>query len=299
MTELSQRLNQENEQDADHLEMRKHHITAWRYRVYIFVMFVIIVMIEPMFTSGLEKVRWKDAFKISFSDPISMHTRLWSGGKINDLTDLQTQIDQTNDEIATTKLQIEIVRNLETPTKQNTILNCINWQQCELIEVWLIDRMDLLRSFFMIEHLTTEKLDFDQKFVLRNINEFLATQIWRGHLVTIKDITFGTPSEVKPEYKLSQVPVNLTVSYLANTDFMAFLHNIETKISPELPVMRRIEAINYDIVNYLDTQEVTLSLTLYYINTPKQEQPAPWDIIQEAIGTWVNNDDAVTGTIAE
>jgi hypothetical protein len=57
MTELSQRLSHEDEQDAEHLEMRKHHITAWRYRVYIFIILVIIVMIEPMFTTSIEAVR--------------------------------------------------------------------------------------------------------------------------------------------------------------------------------------------------------------------------------------------------
>jgi hypothetical protein len=66
---------------------------------------------------------------------------------------------------------------LETPEKQNTILNCVNWQKCEGIEVGLLDRLDLLRSFLMIDSLTTEKLNFDQKFVLRNINEFLSTQV--------------------------------------------------------------------------------------------------------------------------
>jgi hypothetical protein len=182
---------------------------------------------------------------------------------------MQKQIDETVAKIATTKLQIEIVRNLETPEKQNTILNCVNWQQCEDIEVGLLDRVDLLRSFLMIDHLTTDKLSFDQKFVLRNINEFLATQIGRGELVDIQDITFGTPEEVMPEYKLFKVPVNLTVSYFVNNDFMAFLHNIETKISPELPVMWRIEAVNYDIVNYLEAQQVAMSLSLYYINAPK------------------------------
>jgi hypothetical protein len=82
------------------------------------------------------------------------------------------------------------VRNLETPEKQNTILDCVNWQKCEGIEVGLLDRLDLLRSFLMIDSLTTEKLNFDQKFVLRNINEFLSTQVGRGQLVTVKDITF-------------------------------------------------------------------------------------------------------------
>jgi len=70
---------------------------------------------------------------------------------------------------------------------------------------------------------------------------------------------------------LIKVPVNIAVSYFVNNDFMTFLHNIETKINPELPVMWRIEAVNYDIVNYLDAQEVAMSLSFYYINVPKEE----------------------------
>lgn len=282
MTELSQRLSQDNEQDADHLEMRKHHITAWRYRVYIFVIFVVIVMIEPMFTASVDTLRWKDAFSISILDPVSMYTNRGIWGKLNELDDLQKTIEDTNNSIAVTKLQIEIVRNLETPEKQNTILNCVNRQQCDGIEVWLMDRLDLLRSFLMIDHLVSDKLDFDQKFVLRNINEFLATQIWRGQLVTIKDITFASPREVKPEYKLFEVPVTMTVTYFSNKDFMTFLHNIEAKISPELPVMWRIEAVNYDIIKYLEAQEVALSLKLYYINAPRPEPVLEPDLLVDA-----------------
>jgi len=90
-------------------------------------------------------------------------------------------------------------------------------------------------------------------------------------LVDIKNITFGRPNEIKPEYKLFGVPVTLSVSYFSNNDFMTFLHNIETKINQELPVMWRISAVNYDIVKYLEPQEVNLSMTLYYINVPKQD----------------------------
>lgn len=283
MTELSQRLSHEDEQDAEHLEMRKHHITAWRYRVYIFIILVIIVMIEPMFTTSIEAVRGEWAFSISVLDPVSMHTKLWSWWKLYELAETQKKVDEVNNKIATTKLQIEIVRNLETPEKQNTILDCVNWQKCEGIEVGLLDRLDLLRSFLMIDSLTTEKLNFDQKFVLRNINEFLSTQVGRGQLVTVKDITFWEPIEVKPEYKLIKVPVNIEVSYFVNNDFMTFLHNIETKINPELPVMWRIEAVNYDIVNYLDAQEVNMSLSFYYINVPKEELLTQWD---SATWTW-------------
>ena len=234
-------------------------------------------MIEPMFTTSIEAVRGDGAFSISLLDPVSMHTKLWSWWKLHDLAETQKKIDDVNNKIATTKLQIEIVRNLETPEKQNTILDCVNWQKCEGIEVGLLDRLDLLRSFLMIDSLTTEKLNFDQKFVLRNINEFLSTQVWRGQLVSVRDITFWEPIEIKPEYKLMKVPVTIAVSYFVNNDFMTFLHNIETKINPQLPVMWRIEAVNYDIVNYLDAQEVEMSLSFYYINVPKEEMLTKWD----------------------
>ncbi len=281
MTELSQRLSQETEQDATNLEMRKHHITAWRYRVYLFVILVIIVMIEPMFTSSIESVRGTWAFSISFTDPMSMHTKRWEWGKLNELDALQQQIDEVDKEIASTKLQIQIVENLETPEKQNTILNCVNRDQCEGIEVGLLDRIDLLRSFLMVDRLTTNKLAFDQKAVLRNINEFLSTQVGRGQLVTIDNITFGMPTEIKPEYKLMQVPVNINISYFANNDFMTFLHNIETKVNAEIPVMWRIDAVNYDVVNYLDAQTIAMSMSLYYINVPKADL-----LVQDWADTW-------------
>lgn len=228
-------------------------------------------MIEPLFTSSIEAVRGTWAFSISFTDPISMHTKRGEGGKLNELDSLQQQIDEVNNQIASTKLQIQIVENLETPEKQNTILNCVNREQCEWIEDGLLDRIDLLRSFLMVDRLTTEKLSFDQKAVLRNINEFLSTQVGRWQLVTVDNITFGVPTEIKPEYKLMQVPVNIGISYFANNDFMTFLHNIETKVNPEIPVMRRIDAVNYDVVNYLDPQTITMSMSLYYINVSKTD----------------------------
>ena len=93
-----------------------------------------------------------------------------------ELETMKKEVENIENEIKSTEIQIEIVKNLETPEKQNTILNCVNTNKCDGIGSGLIERLDLLRSFILIEHLASEKLSFDQKFVLRNINEFLATQ---------------------------------------------------------------------------------------------------------------------------
>ncbi len=93
-----------------------------------------------------------------------------------ELETMKKEVENIENEIKSTEIQIEIVKNLETPEKQNTILNCVNVKKCDGIGAGLIERLDLLRSFILIEHLASEKLSFDQKFVLRNINEFLSTQ---------------------------------------------------------------------------------------------------------------------------
>lgn len=268
MTDLNQRLN-DHENDQTQIVMRQTHITKWRYRVYTFILVVIIILIEPMFTSAIETVRWTWAFSVSLMDPMSMITKRWKEWKLNEFENLQKQIDETNEKILRTKQQIEIVKNLEMPEKQATILNCINWWICDTM--WaLLWRMTLLRSFLMIEWLNAEKLNFDQKFVLRNINEFLSAQPWRWKLVDIKRISFGPPVEIMPEYKLNKAEVMLDVSYTVNADFMQFLNNIESKVHQDLPVMWKIEAVNYDIVNYLDTQDVSMTLAVYFLNTPKE-----------------------------
>lgn len=266
MTELSQRLS-ENENDAVALEKRKQYIASWRYRVYIFIIAVIIMAIEPMFTQSVKDVRGEGAFSINILDPVAMFTKVWSWWKLNELSAVQQAIDDTVKSIENTKLQIEIVKNLETTEKQNTILNCVNDGLCDTLWTWLVQRMDLLRSFILVEHLSSNKTSFDQKFVLRNINEFLANQPWRWKLVDINRITFSAPVEVHADYKLFKVPVVIDISYFVNIDFMTFLRNIETKASPNLPVMWRIESINYDIVNYLKAQDVSLTMWLYYIHT--------------------------------
>lgn len=151
MTDLSQRLSQEQELDTTHLEMRKNNIRARRYRVYSFVLFVVIVLVQPYVVTTTEEVRGEGAFVFSVSAPLESFTRLGAGGKKNELSTIEQDIEKTQQEINIANIQIEIVKNLETPEKRNTILNCVNWQICEEIDEQLISRIDLLRSFIMIE----------------------------------------------------------------------------------------------------------------------------------------------------
>lgn len=271
MTELTQRLNQ-NQSDDRHLELRKTHIKTWRYRVYIFFLLIILVLIEPFFNKAVENVRGEASSKINIASLSTRFDQRGAGGKITELEEVQKKIDEVNAQIQRTEIEIAIVNSLQSPEKQNTILNCINFEVCENLPIGLLERIDLLRSYLIVNQLSADKLDFDQKFILRNINEFLSQKVGRGQLIELTSITFGEPAEIKPEFRLFAVPISMHVKYDTNEDFMAFLHNIETKMSATLPVMRRIEAVNYDIVNYQDAQEVEMRMSIYYFKFNENDE---------------------------
>lgn len=272
MTELSQRISKQQLQEEAQIELRKHHIKIWRYRVYIFFLLVIAIFIEPYFTQSIEDVRWVGASKISLTNISWWFQQRGEWGKFSELEQVKKQITETKGQIEKTKIEIAIVNNLQNPSKQNTILNCINANICDAIQPELIERMDLLRSYLIVNKLSAEKLDFDQKFILRNINEFLIQEAWKRQLVELTNINFGEPKEIKPEFKLYTIPVHLEISYSDNNDFMEFLRNIERRMSPTLPIMRRIETVSYDIVNYLDSQEVAMDMSIYYFKFSETKQ---------------------------
>lgn len=274
MTELTQRLSQEQTQDETQLALRKTHIKVRRYRVYIFFLLIIIVLIEPFFTQSIENVRWTGAGSVSLSSISWWFAQRGEGGKLAELEQVQVQIEEVKQEINKTQVEIAIVNSLQDLEKQNTLLNCINFDFCSPLQQGLLDRIDLLRSYLIVTQLSAEKLDFDQKFILRNINEFLSQKSGVGQLVEVTSISFDESSQVKPEFNLYKVPLNLHVKYTTNSHFMSFLHNIESKMSPTLPVMRRINSVNYDIVNYLDSQEVSMSMSIYYFKFDETEKLA-------------------------
>jgi hypothetical protein len=68
-----------------------------------------------------------------------------------------------------------VIENLSDQEKQNTLINCLNGESCANIDEALFRRIDFLRIFIMINELISEKMNFNQKEILRNIYEFMLT----------------------------------------------------------------------------------------------------------------------------
>lgn len=92
---------------------------------------------------------------------------------LNEIDALDKQIADTQKTIQEVKSTLAIVRHLNNLQKQNTIASCLNTNQCNGVPPSLMPHLTLLRNYIILDRLQGEKMDFDQKMVLRSINEFL------------------------------------------------------------------------------------------------------------------------------
>lgn len=191
---------------------------------------------------------------------------------LNTLDEVETRLEEVETEIAITNLERQVVEQLTNEWKVNTLVNCINNEtRCDEVPPELLPSMDMLRFYLIINQLQAEKMKFNQKLLLRNLNEFLLrTPQWvlNGLLLSIN---FGPTAEVDKDLSLFVLPVNLKIEFAQKNMLMSFLDNLENKVSLELPVLYIIQSINYDIVNYSRTQVVNVAVNVYYYEADLEE----------------------------
>jgi hypothetical protein len=56
----------------------------------------------------------------------------------------------------------------------------------------------------------------------------------------------------------------MTLEFLSNNDFIAFLKRVEKAMPRKNPVLYKIGAINYDIAKYRQNQKIDITLYAYF-----------------------------------
>lgn len=107
---------------------------------------------------------------------------------------------------------------------------------------------------------------FDQKKILANINEFLLRGANNQSNGVVTSIIFGNLSPVEELESIDQVPITLTVDFADKNGLLSFIYNVENTVSPQFPMLYKINSVNYDIVKYQETQTVTIELIGYMLN---------------------------------
>ena len=93
--------------------------------------------------------------------------------------------------------------------------------------------------------------------------------LWEERLYNgvVTSINIGNPEDI--ENNIMKVPLSLLISFDEKEDLLSFLNNVENRVFSDPKdglddaILFRIETIQYDIVNYKDSQDVEISLSAH------------------------------------
>lgn len=254
-----------DEDDIIASEIKKKQIASLRNKVYIFFLALFLFMFWPTFLKPIENVRWKEAFKITIKNPIQwIHTNRGEWWLLNDIEKKEEEIAKVEEQISKTTIEKEVIQHLIDEKKQNAIINCLNYDICTWMSDALIKELDFLRIFLIVWGLSDDKMAFNQKEILRNMNEYMLTSPQWEVYGSIESINFWSVREVSKAYKLQSLEISMNIEFTNKESLYEFLDNMENKIYMEVPVMYVIDSMNYDIVNYEETQSVWVKVSAYF-----------------------------------
>ncbi|MFA7284464.1 MAG: hypothetical protein WC004_01415 [Candidatus Absconditabacterales bacterium] len=206
---------------------------------------------------------------------------VWFRGAVNtsiaENDSLRAQIEDTNNEIQL--LDIKIKNDQENKKiiglakeKYDQIVNCINKRICEGITINkdISSNLDNLRTYYLVNELEADKMQLDQKLVLKAIDDYLLKNETTS-IGQIQSVTYGDVVTVNKEKGIYKLPMNVQVEFFNKDDFISFVLNTEKYLDPALKyrVLFKIVSMNYNIANYESLQKVNMLMEVFYFRQPE------------------------------
>ena len=187
---------------------------------------------------------------------------------IDHRTELQSQVQivTLSGEWLQSQIESDTANNqlLKTLKVSNTqLLTCINDGLCNGINKKILTNIKTIRSYLLINQLSGAKMEFDQKMLLKNIDNHLL-KINNISIGKLSSINFGTPLLVDTTKKIYKLPITIAIDFADQNGFTNFTINVEKKINLTVPVLFKIRSMNYDVTNYDSNQSVTIAMDAYY-----------------------------------
>ena len=183
---------------------------------------------------------------------------------------INQRIDDQHDYQVTT----EFIKKIEE--NKSEVITCINQETgCATLPEDIKTNMEAVKDYIQIGDLQKSKMDIDESKILKSINEFITKSSSslaneRKYNGNVTDISIGE-NEVLSN-NITQVPINLTITFNTQDNLIDFLNNLENKVFYDQidglnnSILYKIQEIKYDIVNYKDSQDVEVLLYAYAYN---------------------------------
>lgn len=243
---------QQQTQVIDTSTIRSVRTSNVKYMIYIFIIVIAVIVFFP-----------------------------YAQGQYTAFLNAQKQITNLNNTIQTNITRQETIRDLiklKTTTEQKItdIVDCINLEVgCGELGEEVTNQLDVVKDFLQLNNLDTEKMAIDERKILRNINEFLLQEnpfeAWLNYNAKLNSLRIWDPEIF--QWNISLVPLDMDITFADKEGLLSFINNVEKHIyaikedqtvNLDYALLYKITAINYDVVNYNQSQEVAVEMDLYY-----------------------------------
>ncbi|UFX83319.1 hypothetical protein [Candidatus Absconditicoccus praedator] len=150
---------------------------------------------------------------------------------------------------------------------KSDVLMCVNYGNCDGLNEELksnfFDKEYKYRSYMLLEEFEKNKMKFNQRYLLRNIDEFIFEK-GDERVAEINNINFSQISEEDFSDRILSVPVNISATVDNQEDLFSLLDNIENRIFQSYGVFYTISNIEFNVVEYEQTQDIVLNLKAYF-----------------------------------
>lgn len=231
---------QNNSIDISTLENIK--IRNIKYKVYIFLIFVATYVFWWSFVNSFATVKWLKENLSTVNNKITdIDRKIMEWRKINETINFAKQ-------------------------KKTETIDCINNPECKqtslINDFWSVKNN--LKVYFQLSQLDETKMDYNQKLILQNMDEFLLkTPLWQYNWV-VNIISFWVPVVVDYDKNIYKLPITLNIDFSDKNNLLMFLDNIENKITTDNNMYYTIDTLNYNVANYSTNQTVNMSVNAYF-----------------------------------
>ncbi len=222
---------------------KQNQIAEIKYKVYAFILVLVLF-----------RFRWALEAKIANVD--SLYALVDDTRNQIDVLDVKIKNDTENKKI------VWIAKE-----NYDQVVNCINKRICDGVTAnkEIAKNIGNLRTFYLTNKLEADKMNLDQKLVLKAIDDYLLKKEWQS-IWQIQSITYGDQIDVNKEKKIYKLPINVQIEFFNKDDFVQFILNTEKYLDPSLKyrVLFKINSMNYNIANYESLQKVTMMMEVFY-----------------------------------
>lgn len=240
-----------NNQESTHT-IRNQRTSNVKYMIYIFILILAVIVFSPYIQAQYD----------GFSRAQETIRNLENTIQIN-ITRQQT---------------IQDLLTLKQTTEQNIsdIVDCINLDvACGQLNDIVMQDLDVIKDYLQLQNLNSEKMPINERKILRNINEFLLQknpfEAGLNYNAQLNSLRIGERERF--QWQISYVPLELDITFENKDGLMSFINNVERKlyaikeewtVSTDYALLYKIQSINYDVVNYNQTQDVLIEMNLYF-----------------------------------